>query len=753
MSYSEASSVNTSYYKLPPIITRERDREFLQDVSAFIETELREVNDKDPEQRFLVYKAAFNKVIDYTTVYKPVLTGIQKQYEDTIEAIKKEQQESIFLQGKLRAMTSEPTTLLNYKKQADEIEERVANIKRDNERLQKELAEIQATKEEREKRPQTVDAPSQQFKRDSRPIPGLPLDQTTDMKVLQKKYESLDRQLKEINNSLKSRFLPKSHKMTLKETLENKVLYRDQLLLQSQMYKARGQKLKLALEAANAYNQVKPPHQTVGDAVTSAFQQTTWILKDEREKAEGEQAEATTLEEDDPEMQQEAEMMLEYIEKFNELFEDGLFEEAAVHAANSPKGILRTQATLAKFRDVKIHSKGRSPLLAFCDVLMSSVKAAGSKPKEALSRDCVEASLKENHPDLVFHWLAQDRLTISYQLGKMIADHCSCGIPCSCGCQAMAESVFRQLKADYEVILTMLKQGKVHSALHYARLYNCITNESLQNIFGLTVCQNFVNGLMEGDLSGNKPYLNLSLGLLLRCLLDHEKHELAADLVLAMLKSTNENTDRKSSILSLMKAVRLDKETTEEQWMTIVQKLAASGQHEASLQLSAVTTVFSVVNKAVTVVQEDRKGISFSLEIQTCSDSENDSNNDDGNSSYDMSTRSCDQSSEEMTPDVSLFHTSPKQSILKKRADKGLSKTPAASDTSPRNCLSPAQKKKVVHANNPSLPVSMGDNESEKPAGSLETRPPVSKVWGGIRFMDSDPYTSTPETAAESDSE
>lgn len=68
------------------------------------------------------------------------------------------------------------------------------------------------------------------------------------------------------------------------------------------------------------------------------------------EKVEGEQAEATTLEEDDPEMQQEAEMMLEYIEKFNELFEDGLFEEAAVHAANSPKGILRTQATLAKFR-------------------------------------------------------------------------------------------------------------------------------------------------------------------------------------------------------------------------------------------------------------------------------------------------------------------------------------------------------------------------------------------------------------------
>lgn len=42
--------------------------------------------------------------------------------------------------------------------------------------------------------------------------------------------------------------------------------------------------------------------------------------------------------------------MLEYIEKFNELFEDGMYEDAAIHAANSPKGILRTSATLAKFR-------------------------------------------------------------------------------------------------------------------------------------------------------------------------------------------------------------------------------------------------------------------------------------------------------------------------------------------------------------------------------------------------------------------
>ena len=57
-----------------------------------------------------------------------------------------------------------------------------------------------------------------------------------------------------------------------------------------------------------------------------------------------------TFEDDDPAREKEAELMLEYIEKFNELLEDGKYEEAAIHAANSPKGILRTPETLQRFK-------------------------------------------------------------------------------------------------------------------------------------------------------------------------------------------------------------------------------------------------------------------------------------------------------------------------------------------------------------------------------------------------------------------
>ena len=50
----------------------------------------------------------------------------------------------------------------------------------------------------------------------------------------------------------------------------------------SQVYKAKGQKLKIALEAATAYNQMKPPNQTVGDAVMIAFHQALGFLRAER---------------------------------------------------------------------------------------------------------------------------------------------------------------------------------------------------------------------------------------------------------------------------------------------------------------------------------------------------------------------------------------------------------------------------------------------------------------------------------------
>lgn len=64
------------------------------------------------------------QIIEYVTAYKPLLTAIKKEYEFTIDSIRKGQREADYLNGKLKAMASEPSTIRNYRKRADELEER-----------------------------------------------------------------------------------------------------------------------------------------------------------------------------------------------------------------------------------------------------------------------------------------------------------------------------------------------------------------------------------------------------------------------------------------------------------------------------------------------------------------------------------------------------------------------------------------------------------------------------------------------------
>ena len=83
---------------------------------------------------------------------------------------------------------------------------------------------------------------------------------------------------------------------------------------------------------------------------------------------------STTVEEDDPSKEKEAEQMLEYIEKFNELLEDRKYEEAAIHAANSPKGILRTPETLHRFKGAR-----NSSVRLYCYIVFNSFEGVRSK--------------------------------------------------------------------------------------------------------------------------------------------------------------------------------------------------------------------------------------------------------------------------------------------------------------------------------------------------------------------------------------
>lgn len=59
-----------------------------------------------------------------------------------------------------------------------------------------------------------------------------------------------------------------------------------------------------------------------------------------------------------------------FVSKFQMLFQNGQYTEAAKVAANAPKGILRTPATIQMFQQVPTPAGQNSPLLQYFGILL-----------------------------------------------------------------------------------------------------------------------------------------------------------------------------------------------------------------------------------------------------------------------------------------------------------------------------------------------------------------------------------------------
>ena len=175
-------------------------------------------------------------------------------------------------------------------------------------------------------------------------------------------------------------------------------------------------------------------------------------------------------EEEDNIVEQEQEEMVEIMGKFEELFTQGRYEEAAIVAVSSPQDILRTAQTFERFKELKPHPGGKSPLLYYCEAVIVHSESPGQNGLTAAeSVDAVVRALEENRQELVIQWLSQNKLKHSDVLGDSIAAFCSCGQICACGCYTLAEAVYRRTKAHGKVVSCLCRQGRLHMAVNLAR--------------------------------------------------------------------------------------------------------------------------------------------------------------------------------------------------------------------------------------------------------------------------------------------
>jgi len=104
-----------------------------------------------------------------------------------------------------------------------------------------------------------------------------------------------------------------------------------------------------------------------------------------------------------------------FVRKFNHLFTNGQYAEAAKVAANAPKGILRTQQTIMRFQQVPSGPGVTSPLLQYFGILLDQ-----GQLNKYESLELCRPVLQQGRKQLLEKWLKEDKLECSEELGDLV---------------------------------------------------------------------------------------------------------------------------------------------------------------------------------------------------------------------------------------------------------------------------------------------------------------------------------------------
>uniref|UniRef100_A0AAY5ENT5 Clathrin heavy chain linker domain-containing protein 1 n=1 Tax=Electrophorus electricus TaxID=8005 RepID=A0AAY5ENT5_ELEEL len=459
--------------KTVPLITSARDRDFLKSLYEFIAGEKESLccpDEGSDEQRHTVYSAAFDKVIDYATSYKTILTAIKKEYDCLIASIKNNDRKVKVARGKLKTMMAQPTSLMYCRRRSVQL---IAIIQKDTAEVQAKLKRLQ---EFRKKEPPPTPEPSDGQAQDlAARIPGM-----LNPEALAKHLGFLEQKQADLLNKKKNQYVPVQVKADLEIKMRAYLNKKDELALEND-------KLQLWLNVCSF---------SVCDT------DSCFINND-------------LLEEDDPNTVNESELLVDYIKRFMHMFEAGDYEAAAFHAARSPHGVLRNTETMERFKSVTVNDGGLPPLLLYFQALMISAQPGKQLLGETLCLEGVHCALQHGYIDLITFWVTQHRLTYSEELGDVLCSHGDKDPRIADTCLALAHIIYTTCGVLRKTALCMCKRGLTIGALEFIYQNNFTLDDTM---FVLKGCPSLT--LLQGltQKYGSKPAL-LSVGYVCHSLL------------------------------------------------------------------------------------------------------------------------------------------------------------------------------------------------------------------------------------------
>ncbi|XP_047707731.1 clathrin heavy chain linker domain-containing protein 1 isoform X5 [Prionailurus viverrinus] len=456
---------------LPPIISRS-DKEFLESMQRYIITETERVgcNEEGPaDEYYIIYRNVFDKVIEYVTAYKSILTSIKKEYDDFIETIKESQKTAFCLHGKLKALAAEPIALVYHRKRTIQLEAKMRVIENNSSQIQLQIDQMKQLRAEYDAK----EAKYHTFSKDpSKPIPGMTLQESVSLDALTKYLKHLEDKYAEIKQVMLKKYVPVQRKADLDEEMMVTLKRRDLAENLNKELQFRHQRLQIISNALTSW---------VKSDMSSSFQDFVEQIQKTKD-LHGDQGIIEELLEDDPGKAKEAEILLSYIERFNELMLLGEYEKAACFAAHSPRRILQNIGTVNKFKAVgKIRGKP-FPLLLFFEAIFSTSHACRRPIDAELTLEGIQCGLSEKRLDLVINWVTQERLTFSEEAGDVIYDYGEQDTYNKAKCLALAQMIYTECGLHKKALLCLCKQGQIHGAMEYIQQFKDFTSGIVEHL-------------------------------------------------------------------------------------------------------------------------------------------------------------------------------------------------------------------------------------------------------------------------------
>ncbi|CAF0963189.1 unnamed protein product [Brachionus calyciflorus] len=419
---------------------------------------------KENRDRFLIFKEAFNQLINYVQIYRDLLIRIKSEYEFCIEELERQNAEVGKKVDEIKKYDTQATTISNLELRKAELLEKFSKIKEKNEFLEKKLQMLLEKNEKFRPKKNTNMFEFLIERKDTKTedknenkkivISGVNLEKATDLVYLDGLLKEVEMKIKEISTAQTQKYCSKQQKKDLEAHLFSKIAIRDEKKMQSYSIKNKIHLYKLALNTAKDFYNNNTQYASIEDALSKClinnFLKQHHKFDDELDNS------------DDLGLEQEAEMILDHIEKFNDLFENGKYIDAAYFAVASPKNILRNIETLYRFKSIsdKLELDAKlDPLMAYCEALIDCVNDR-YKPDELISIECIKIALKYNKLETLSRWVAQKKLNFSYEAGECIENYSKQNCKNPRNSIELALFVYTEIKAIPKMALCMARLGR-----------------------------------------------------------------------------------------------------------------------------------------------------------------------------------------------------------------------------------------------------------------------------------------------------